>query len=128
MMLFVKRPNRAYRRARQSRRSRSRNGICLAAVRALTGAKLPLQYDITLLQAALSTGSNVHYVEAGEILIKSGDVSLIKSVVAGDIPILEAAKSVKAQVRAVEAIKAATSANLAAIYNETGLTNQLSQL
>src|SRR5262249_17286552 len=100
MALFPTAPDKATPRARQSRLARFRHGVCRRAVRALTGAELYLRGGITLLQAALSVGSNHHYVAAGIVLIKSGDVSLIEKVVRGDVSILAAAKMVQGPVQA----------------------------
>jgi hypothetical protein len=97
-------------------------------VRALTGGDLYLQGKITLAQAAISVGSNVRYIMAAVLLIKSHDMRLINDAVHGNIPILVAAKLVKPQVLVVEALKTASPANLAAIYDATHFTNELSKL
>jgi hypothetical protein len=128
MMLFSPGPNRAVRRARQSSRARTRNGICKAAARAFTGGQLYVQGQMTLAQAAISVGSNVHYIMAAVLLIKSHDMRLIDDAVHGNISIQAAAKLVEPQVMAIEAIKQANPANLKAIYRETGFTNELSTL
>jgi len=128
MMLFSKAPNRAIRRARVSHRARFRNGILRAALQALTGAKLYLQGDMTLEQAAISVGSNIRYIMAAVLLIKANDQDLISEVLHGDISILAAAKLVKPQVVVIETLKSANSANLAAIYDATHFTNNLTKL
>jgi hypothetical protein len=95
----------------------------------LTGGQLYLQGKTTTLhQSAISVGSNVRYIMAAVLLIKANDTRLIDAVVHGNISILAAARLVKPQVKAIEAINAASPVNKAAIYNSTGLTDELFRL
>jgi len=128
MMLFPKPPNRGFRRARQSRGAHFCNCVCLAAVRALTGSDLYEQGEMTREQAAISVGSNLRYIIAAGWLIKARDMRLIERVVYGHVPILTAAEWVKPQVMAIEALKNASPAAKAAIYAQTGFTNDLAKL
>ena len=82
---------------RRSSRRHFRNGVCAAALRAMTAAKVYLfgGENITFAEAAARHGSNVAYVRAGITLIKAGDQFLIRRVMHGDIPILVAAKLVE---------------------------------
>src|SRR5262249_27039540 len=115
MTLFPTAPNRTPRRTRQSSRAHTRNGICKAAVRALTGGELYLQGNMTLEQVVITLGSNAHYVSAAVLLIKPTDTTLINEVVHGNISILAAAKLVEPQVRAFEAFEAACPTDKATI-------------
>ena len=93
---------------RHSPREYTRNGICLAALRAITAAQLyrDPQNAYTLAECALRCGSCVVYVRAAIVLLEHADSKLIDMVVYGRQHILEAAKSVEALVKLTVAYKA----------------------
>jgi hypothetical protein len=92
------------RRQRASARRHFRNGQCAAVLRALAGARLYLDKQApTLIAAATSCGSNVQYVRAAIILIEDGSLNEQALVLAGHLPLLEAASQVR-QRRAAERI------------------------
>jgi hypothetical protein len=93
-------------RLRQSARRHFRHGHRAAALRAFTGARLYLAQAVpTLAAAADSTGSNVAYVQAAIILLRSDNTSLVNEVLAGDVPILEAAAQVRRLVDLIAAYR-----------------------
>jgi hypothetical protein len=86
------------RRQRASARRRFRHGWRAAAVRAATAAKLYLDKQVrTLTVAAEACGSNVEYVRAAVVLIKTENQSLLGLAMAGHVSLLEAAKQVRQQ-------------------------------
>jgi hypothetical protein len=98
-----------------------RDGICLAALRALTGAELRRDKpELTLREVALRVGSNVHYVQAATVLLEHGDQNLIDRVLRGKCSILAAAASVAALVKLLTAFKTTSPENLARFYAITG--------
>jgi len=134
MQVFSKNggPSRANGRSRQSpqRRAQIRHGVRVANLRAITAAKFYVanKDSVTLEGAALCHGTNISYLRAAITVLKAGDRNLADRVVQGVLSILTAAKLVKPQVRAIEALKDANPANLAAIYAATGFTNELAKL
>lgn len=96
-------------RQRRSTRRYFRHGQCAAALRAVTAAKLYAGGAIpNLAFAAASCGSNVAYVRAAVILLKSENMSLLGKVLAGHVPLLTAAAQAK---RVADLISAYRSAN-----------------
>jgi hypothetical protein len=93
---------------RRSPREYNRNGVCLAALRAITAAQLyrDPQNAFTLAECALRCGSCVVYVRAAFVLLEHADHRLIDMVVRGKRHILEAARSVEALVKLTNAYKA----------------------
>jgi hypothetical protein len=90
------------------RRRYMRHGMCAAALRAVTAAQLYLADTIPdLLKAAESCGSNVHYVRAAIILLRSENSVLLDRVLHGHIPLLAAANQVRRFVDLVAAYQAA---------------------
>jgi len=79
-----------------------RNGAsCAAAIRAFTAAQLYLGKRVrSLAKAAASCGSNMHYVRAAVVLIETENRSISESVLAGHLPLLEAADRVRLQRKA----------------------------
>jgi len=118
---------------RQSPSAQIRNGVRVANLKAFTAAKfyrdrVANKESVTLEGAALCHGTNISYLRAAITVLKAGDRNLADRVVQGVLSILTAAKLVKPQVRAIEALKDANPANLAAIYAATGFTNELAKL
>jgi|SRR6516162_1826850 hypothetical protein len=107
---------------RRSPRQHIRDGICLAALRAFTGAELyrAKPEKLTLGEVALRVGSGIHYVRAAVVLIEHGDQVLIDRVLRGKCSILAAAASVNALVKLLGAFKTASPENLAKFYTITG--------
>jgi hypothetical protein len=107
---------------RRSPHQHFRDGICLAALRAFTGAEIyrDKPEELTLGEVALRVGSNVHYIRAAAVLLEHGDQVLIKRVLRGKISILAAAASVVALVKLLAAFKTASPENLARFYAITG--------
>ena len=79
------------------------------AVRAFTAARLYLNDDAvpTLAAAAESCGSNVAYVRAAITLVKTDNPALVSDVLAGQVPILQAAAQVRPVVDLVTAYREA---------------------
>jgi hypothetical protein len=95
---------------RHSPREHLRNGMCLAALRGFTAAKLyrAPENELTLGEAALRCGSCLHYVQAALVLFEHADPALIDRVIRGKVNILTAAESVKAEVKLTAAFRAAS--------------------
>jgi hypothetical protein len=110
---------------RHSPREHFRGNVCVAALRAFTGAELHRddELDLTLREAAMRCGSNIRYVRAAIILLEHGDQNLIDQVLHGERNILAAAASVAVVVKLVTAFKAATSENLASFSAITGMAD-----
>ena len=79
-----------------------RNGpSCAAAIRAFTAAQLYLGKRVrSLAKAAASAGSNLRYARAAVVLIETDNRSISESVLAGRLPLLEAADRVRLQRKA----------------------------
>ena len=85
-----------------------RHGKCAAAVRAFTAARLYVAGAVpTLETAAESCGSNVAYVQAALILLKANNAALVSDVLAGRVPILQAAREAKRLVDLIVAYREA---------------------
>jgi hypothetical protein len=97
-----------------------RDGICLAPLRAFTGAELYQSKELTLGEAALRVGSSVHYIRAAIVLLEHGDQKLIDRVLQGECSILTAAASVEALMKLVSAFKTATPETRAGFFAATG--------
>jgi hypothetical protein len=110
---------------RHHARERFRDGVCLAALRAITGAQLyrAPDYVLTLRESALSCGSGVRYVQAAVTLLEHADPKLIDRVVSGKVNILVAAESVKAEVRLTAALRAASPEVRVAVASRVGVDN-----
>jgi len=113
--------------ARRSRRRHFRNGVCAAALRAMSATRTYLGEGVTLEEAAARHGTCVAYVQAGVTLTKAGDQFLIRRVMWGDIPILKAAKMVEPLVQMLDGYSKATPDNKDAFFAATGCTNDLGQ-
>jgi hypothetical protein len=112
------------RRQRKSSRRHFRHGLRAAAVRAFTAASLHLHKSplvSALASAAECTGSNVSYVRAATVLLKANNTSLIGEVMAGRIPLLQAASQVRHLVNLVEAYRAASPEARAAAGRTVGI-------
>ena len=99
-----------------------------AALRALTAARVYLAGDIDLEQAAISHGSNTHYVRAGVILVRANDLRLIDAVLRGEILITTAAESVEPLLMLLEGYKKASAKIKDDFFVATGCTNDLAKL
>jgi hypothetical protein len=100
-----------------------RNGQCAAALRADTAARILLRQPVnagSLAEAALMTGSCPAYVGAAVVLIEAEDASLERLVRRGQVPLLEAAATVKKRVALIRAYRNATPADLAALARAVG--------
>jgi hypothetical protein len=95
-------------RRRQRPRQHTRRGICRAALRAVTAARLYLSGAIpNLVKAAESCGSNVQYVRAAIVLLRSENSGLLGRVLRGHESLLAAASQVQRLVDLVAAYRAA---------------------
>jgi hypothetical protein len=84
------------RRQRASARRHFRHGRRAAAVRAFTAAGLYIDKQIpTLAMAAEDCGSNVNYVRGAVAVLKDGSVQEHALVLAGHLPLLEAANQAR---------------------------------
>ena len=113
---------------RRSPHAQIRNGVRVANLKALTAGEFYLANTVTLQEAALRHGTNVAYLRAAITVIKANDLDWVDRLLHGRCRILAAAKFLEPQVKAIEALKAAGSANLRAIYAATGFTNKLAKL
>jgi hypothetical protein len=84
--------------------------------------------DIDLKKAAISHGSNIHYVRAGVTLVRANDLRLIDAVLRGEILITAAAKSVEPLVLLLEGYKKASAKIKDNFFVATGCTNDLGKL
>ena len=110
------------RRRRQSARRHFRHGQCAAALRAITGARLYLKGATpTLAAAAESTGSNVAYIQAAIILLRADNASLVSDVLAGRVPLLQAAREAKRLVDLVTAYREAKDPDRVAFARACGV-------
>jgi hypothetical protein len=92
----------------RNRRRHMRHGVRAAALRAITAARLYLSGQIpNLAKAAESCGSNVKYVCAAIILLRSENSVLLDRVLRGDVAIQVAARQVRRLVDLVAAYRAA---------------------
>lgn len=99
------------------------HGVRLAALRAITGAKLYVQGGVpTIKAAATATGSCPPYVQAAITLLQSDNVTLTNEVLTGHVGLLEAARQVKHVARLVMAYRKASSADRVAFARAIGPT------
>jgi hypothetical protein len=99
---------RSAQRRRQSPHQHMRHGVCAAALRAVTAARLYLSGTIpNLVEAAESCGSNVAYVRAAIVLLRSENSTLLDRVLRGHVPLLAAASQVERLVNLIAAYRAA---------------------
>jgi hypothetical protein len=131
MQVLINGGRKANGKPRQSPHAQIRYGIRIANLRALTAGEFYLDKiakgeHVTLEEAALRHGSGIVYVRAAIAVIKASDQDWIDCALRGKRSILRVAKLLAPQVKAIEAIKKASPANLKAIYRETGFTNELS--
>jgi len=118
------------RRRRQSaRRHFLRNGQCAAALRAFTGARGYLSGQFpTLPVAAVSVGSNTHYVKAAVTILQTEDPALINRAMCGQ-SILSIAAEVKPLAELMMAYRSASVSPevLRAFAAATGATSDLGE-
>jgi hypothetical protein len=104
------------RQPRWHRRYRSRQHKH-AIERAFTGAKLymglPVGAPTTQRAAADLVGSTINYVVAATTILQSEDQDLIDRVVAGHIPVLQAAANVRKRAELITALRRSTSTDRA---------------
>src|SRR5262249_21025287 len=107
---------------RRSPRQHFRNGLCLAPLRAITGAEIyrDKSKGLTLGGAALRVGSSVHYIRAAIVLLEHGDQKLIDRVLQSECSILAAAASVEVLMKLVSAFKTASPEIRAGFFAATG--------
>ena len=101
-----------------------RNGQQVAAVRALTGARLHLGMPIpplTLSDAACMTGSNVSCVQAAITVLKAEDAALVEAVRTGEIALLAAAAQVRRRADLITAFRNASAEDRAAAGRALGV-------
>jgi|SRR6516164_2081673 hypothetical protein len=102
------------------RHPRFRGGCRLAAMRALSGARLVSEQDMSPAEAADWTGSNHNYIAAMLTIIASNDSVLLTSVLEGKVPVLVAAAQVEGLAKLLKAYAAATAANKVAFGHTVG--------
>lgn len=77
----------------QARGRRFRHGVCEAALRAVTAARMLLRGEFSsLIEAADGCGSCPQYVVYGRTILESGNPALLEDVLAGNVPLREAAE------------------------------------
>jgi hypothetical protein len=108
-------------RRRQRPRQHMRHGICAAALRAITAARLYLSGAIpNLVKAAESCGSNVDYVRAAIVVLRSENSVLLDHVLRGHVPLLAAASQVRRLVDLLAAYRAADAKDHVASFRVLG--------
>jgi hypothetical protein len=106
---------------RRSSRRHFKGGQSAAALRAITGARLYLDKSIpTLAGAAVSVGSNIAYVKAAVVLVKSENQILLDRVLEGHVTLLAAAAQVQRVADLVSAYRAASTDDLVALGRTVG--------
>jgi hypothetical protein len=111
------------RRRRQSARRHFRNGHRAAVVRATTAARLYLDGRApSLAAAAEACGSNITYVRAAIILIQGENTVLMRRVLAGEYPLLAAARDMQKLAELIAAFRRAPSATRVAFARTVGPT------
>jgi hypothetical protein len=116
-------------RTRRSARRRTDNGVHLAALRGVTAARGYLQGAFrTLAEAARSCGSNVRYVQAGLIVLKSENQGLLELVLQGYLPLPAAAARVKRVVELVSTYRDAKESERIAFARACGVDSLLADL
>jgi hypothetical protein len=105
----------------RSARRRVRNGCRAAVMRALSGARRYLNGEVPTLDAAAAwCGSNVTYVRAAVILIKSENTVLMRQVLGGEYPLLAAARDMQKLAELVTAFRRAPFAARVAFARTVG--------
>jgi hypothetical protein len=121
---FLKATTKRPRRIRQSSKRHFRDNQRAAAVRAYTGACLhlgiPIHRPSSESKAAIMTGSSQVYVAALVVLIRSEDGSLLRKVMCGDTPILQAAAIVRTRSKLIAAFRKASLADRVALVKTIG--------
>jgi hypothetical protein len=111
---------------RRRRRQFNPDGERLAVKRGLTGAKLYLAgWFPSLKTAAEAVGAGVDYVRAAVALLRAENTSLLRKVLAGETPMLAAARGTLQLAAAVAAYKAMVEADRKAFASITGATADL---
>jgi hypothetical protein len=111
---------------RQPRRVRPyhRNGAQLAAVRAVTAARLWRGDHVTVTsqaEAATACGASLSYVLAAAVVLDAGNDALVADVLAGRVPLLTAARHVRKRARLLKAFRQASPADLAELGRSAGV-------
>jgi hypothetical protein len=100
---------------------RFRHGVCTAALRAVTAARLYLSGTVpNLAKAAVSCGSNVCYVRAAIAVLRSENAELLDFVVHGRVSLLAAARQVEPLVNLIDAYRAANQKDRVASFRTLG--------
>ncbi len=103
------------------RRRHMRYGVCAAALRAITAARLYLSGTVPdLIKAAESCGSNVHYVRAAIVVLRAENSVLLDRVLCGHVSLLAAASQVRRLVDLIAAYRAATEKDHVASFRVVG--------
>jgi hypothetical protein len=106
---------------RQRVRRHVRHGVCTAALRSVTAAKLYIAGTTpNLLKAAESCGSNVTYVRAAVVVLRAENSVLLDRVLRGHIPLLAAASQVEKLVGLIAAYNAASEQDHVAFARAAG--------
>jgi hypothetical protein len=80
-----------------------RDGVCVAALHALCAARQVLDgRSPSIKKAYRACGANLVYTRAAVILLRAGNSALVAEVIAGEVPLLSAAKEVAGRVRLAE--------------------------
>src|SRR5262249_10653762 len=120
-----KSPRRRYR----PRGRRFRHGRCAAALRALSGAKLLVEGEVSnLVAAAEACGSNPQYISFMIIVLQSEDQVLLHDVLAGMISLGKAAKWAKPVADLVVSHRRANASELARYGRAVGTTELWDQV
>jgi len=101
------------------------DGTRLAVLRARTAAGLVRHGGCSRKAAAKACGANLRYVAAMLVLLASANASLVEKVLAGEVPLLAAAREVGKLAATVAAYKAMSAADKAAFATLTGATADL---
>lgn len=105
------------------RRHRVRNGRRLAAVRALTAARLCRNGAFSsVVAAAEACGSNRIYVAAMLEIVAAENTALLNDIIGGNIPVLTAAAQVKQLSKLIAAFRTASADDRVAFARTIGPT------
>jgi hypothetical protein len=117
------------RRQYRSARRHFRHDLSAAALRASTGARLLAAGAVpSLTLAAASCGSNVAYVRAMAVLLKSENTPLLERVLAGDMPVLAAAAQTRRLADLIDAYRRADNSDHIAFLRTCGTDRLLNEL
>ena len=106
---FATSPNVKRKRPRRPHRRHFRGRERVAVKRAMTAARLYLNGTFkTLIEAATSCGSNIHYVRAAVTLIQAENTLLMTRVLAGHASLLKAAHDARGLAGLVKAYRVTT--------------------